>query len=482
MRIEYFISALFISLAIVVNPSPAQIPTSVVLKPVFAGQISFTRPVYFNEMPGKPEHYIILESHLGRVSLAHRENNQWVKKEFLRISINSSQPEMGLLGFAFHPDFKTNRKYYLNYNPTGKLATVIEERVADVTFLKDSGQPGRTIMEFDQPYGNHNGGSLEFGPDGFLYIGTGDGGSGGDPQNRAQNLNVILGKMLRINVNSKDPGKEYAVPKDNPFIGVDNTRPEIWAYGLRNPWKYSFDSETQELLIGDVGQRHREEITLAKKGENLGWKIREGNTCFNPNNATSPLNTCNFNGMREPIVSLPRSEAESITGGYVFRGSPDARFTGVYIFGDYGTRRIWGLTHKDGTLIERVQIGTASGAISSFGTDSQGNIYVVTFNGIFKLEHAELRPAATSARKTNAPFGMGKFQVVKNAAGTYSVSFPSPSHESFDFHLFRTDGTLAMKKNSVRTSRKIELLVKPGMYIARIKAGGAINSQTLYLD
>ncbi len=396
-----------LSMCAAVIPSQAQTPASVELKPVFEGQIAFSKPVYFNEVPGKPEHYIVLEQHAGRIALAHREKNLWVKKEFLNIAV-SGKGELGLLGFTFHPNFKQNRKYYVNYNPEGKLETVIEERVFDETFLKDSGTPARVIMRFKQDYDNHNGGTLEFGLDGYLYIGTGDGGMGGDPHGYAQNLNTFLGKMLRIDVDKKDTGKEYAVPTDNPFVGVSNTKPEIWAYGLRNPWKYSFDRKTGDLWVGDVGQGKREEISIVKKGDNLGWKTMEGSICY-------PSSTnCNKGGLVQPVLDYETGSTDGncIIGGFVFRGDPSSEFYGDYIFGDHGSKKIWVSERKNGVMTEKREIAALpfTSSLSSFGTDSRGNLYAVgRVDGvIYRLEspamiptslHTELSRKNTEMRK-----------------------------------------------------------------------------------
>ncbi|MCI0528441.1 MAG: PQQ-dependent sugar dehydrogenase, partial [Nitrospira sp.] len=189
----------------------------------------------------------------------------------------------------------------------------------------------RVLLTISQPYSNHNGGNIVFGPDGYLYIGMGDGGSANDPQNNGQNLSTLLGKMLRIKVDKSETGKAYSIPKDNPFVGTKGAAPEIWAYGLRNPWRFSFDPLTQLLYAGDVGQNDREEIDIIIKGKNYGWNIMEGTICtpgVNPN--------CKKQGLELPILDYPRSEGISVIGGYVYRGNLIPSLCGVYIYADYG--------------------------------------------------------------------------------------------------------------------------------------------------
>jgi glucose/arabinose dehydrogenase len=231
----------------------ADSPGHVGLRDFFEGQIAFDRPVFFAQVPGKENHYLVLEQHEGKASVAVFDQGKGSKRLFVQVQVARAN-EMGLLGFAFHPRFAENRKYYLHYNPDLRTS-LIEERVADSSLISDAGGRPREILRIRQPYANHNGGTIAFGPkDGFLYLGFGDGGSGGDPENRAQNPMNLLGKFLRIDVDRPAPGKGYSVPIDNPFVGKSGYRPEIWAMGVRNPWKWAFHPKTGELWMGDVGQ------------------------------------------------------------------------------------------------------------------------------------------------------------------------------------------------------------------------------------
>jgi glucose/arabinose dehydrogenase len=226
-------------------------------------------------------------------------------------------------------------------------------------------------LEIEQPFANHNGGLNKFGPDGFLYIGMGDGGAAGDPFNFAQNLESLLGKFLRIDI-EKEP---YAIPQDNPFVGRADAQGEIWAYGLRNPWRFSFDRCTGRLFAGDVGQDRIEEIDLIEKGKNYGWRIMEGSQCFDP------PSLCNTQGLELPIAEYDHSLGCSVTGGYVYRGTQFPTLIGHYLFGDYCSGRIWSLAEDPQGRWTMRQLIDSPFSISSFGEDEQGELYVIHYGG-----------------------------------------------------------------------------------------------------
>jgi len=274
--------------------------------------------------------------------------------------------EQGLLGLAFYPSYRKNGRYVVNYNRTTDEATVLAEyQVSEIP--NRSRTEEKILMVVSQPYSNHNGGMVEFGPDGFLYIARGDGGSAGDPGNRSQNRQELLGKILRIDV---DHGVPYAIPPDNPFASGGG-RPEIFAYGLRNPWRFSFDRKTGELWAADVGQNAWEEIDLVRRGGNYGWRIMEGNHCFLPRTG------CTTDGLVPPVAEYANRQPRcSITGGYVYRGSAIPDLQGIYVFGDYCSGEIFGLI--DGSVRPLLLTGLK---ISSFGEDQQGELYVVGHEG-----------------------------------------------------------------------------------------------------
>jgi glucose/arabinose dehydrogenase len=294
---------------------------------------------------------------------------------FLNISsLVSCCNERGLLGLAFHPQYSSNGFFYINY--TNKAGNTV---VARYTVSPDPNianpNSAQIVISIDQPSSNHNGGQLQFGPDGFLYIGMGDGGGSGDPDNRAQNLSDLLGKMLRIDVDGTPP---YSIPADNPFVGTPGARAEIWAYGLRNPWRFSFDRLTGDLFIADVGQNQWEEIDLqpaaSAGGENYGWRRMEGNHCFNPSTG------CNDGTLTLPILEYDHSLGCSVTGGYRYRGTRFAGMRGVYFFADYCSGQIWGATDNSGVMTRFDFIDTDF-SITSFGEDESGELYVVDGGG-----------------------------------------------------------------------------------------------------
>jgi glucose/arabinose dehydrogenase len=300
--------------------------------------------------------------------------------------------EEGLLGLAFHPEYKENGYFYVNYVDRNDTSVVSRFSVTQHPDTADKNSE-KILLKLAQPFGNHNGGHLAFGPkDGMLYIGFGDGGKWGDPYDNAQNLNTLLGAILRIDVNSGDP---YSIPVDNPFIGQKDKRPEIFCYGLRNPWRFSFDRETNDLIIGDVGQNLWEEISWTtwdvSKGANYGWRTMEANHCYNPEEF------CDTTGLVMPVHEYPNNAAYmkilmgmdnseatgcSVTGGYVYRGADNPHLWGTYIFGDYCTGRIWSFKLKDGKPVGfknlRKELKKHSKDvplfISSFGEDNLGEL------------------------------------------------------------------------------------------------------------
>lgn len=359
--------------------SPASADGNVVFRDYFG--LTFKRPVVLAENPAHPEHYLVVEQ-AGNIVLvrpvhAPGGGRSWEKSSFAALRVAGGrffEDERGLLGLAFHPRFKENGKYYVNYIEPANGSTFIQERQADASRLKDAGKPGRLVLEIAQPYPNHNGGTIGFGPDGFLYVGTGDGGSGGDPENRAQNPRALLGKMLRIDVNHRDPEKGYAVPPDNPFVNRHKYRPEIWALGLRNPWKWTFQPETGALWVGDVGQNRREEISIVSRGGNLGWRQWEGDRCYESSKCGAGPGA---GGLTAPLASLPRAEAVSITGGEFVPAKGSSPFSGAYVFGDYGRGTVWALRRKpDAPGWERVRIGEVP-AVSAFARDAKGRLFAL---------------------------------------------------------------------------------------------------------
>ena len=287
--------------------------------------------------------------------------------------------ERGLLGIAFPPDFASSRVLYVNYTTTlpGDLHTRVSRFSLRAGVHQVDPDSEEIILQFSQPWRNHNGGQIAFGPDGNLWIGTGDGGSGGDPQDNGQKGQTLLGKLLRIDVTSTTDAP-YAIPEDNPFVGNDEFLDEIWAYGLRNPWRFSFDRETGDLYIADVGQNAWEEVNFqpaaSPGGENYGWRITEGLHCFNPSVG------CSTAGQTLPVAVYDRVNGLSITGGYVYRGQDQPSLQGIYFYADYVTGRIWGLRNMNGLWETKLLMDSAH-SVSSFGEDEAGNLYLLDYSG-----------------------------------------------------------------------------------------------------
>ncbi len=286
--------------------------------------------------------------------------------------------ERGLLGLAFHPDYRRNGRFFVNYTRKPDGATVIAEYHRGATSTLASPEE-RILLTVPQPYPNHNGGMMSFGPDGYLYIGLGDGGSAGDPENRAQNPEELLGKILRIDIDRGDP---YGIPPDNPFA-QGGGRAEIYALGLRNPWRFSFDGKTGKLWVADVGQYKWEEINLVARGGNYGWRTMEGTHCFNP---PASCKTAHF---RLPLAEYSHEKGRcSVIGGYAYRGMKLPDLTATYVYGDYCSGEIFALPsiQNDSHVTAPRQLLKTSLNISSFGEDATGELYVLDHNGgIYRL-------------------------------------------------------------------------------------------------
>jgi glucose/arabinose dehydrogenase len=335
---------------------------------VFSG---LTGPVYITNSHDGTNRLFILEKP-GRIKVARPNAN--TASIFLDISssVLSSGSEQGLLGLAFHPQFASNRRFFVDYTRRNDGATVIAEYQASPFNADVADASERVLLVIPQPFANHNGGMIEFGRDGFLYIGMGDGGSGNDPGNRAQNTGELLGKMLRIDVDRSEGGLPYASPADNPFFGSTPGRDEIYAYGLRNPWRFSFDRSTGDLYAADVGQGAREEINIITRGGNYGWRVMEGNSCTN-----NDPGQCIASRFIAPIAEYNHTGQRcSITGGYVYRGTQASLPFGAYAYGDFCTGEIFLLSGGSSSVLMDTNL-----SISSFGEDEAGEIYVVSLGG-----------------------------------------------------------------------------------------------------
>ncbi|MES2397533.1 MAG: PQQ-dependent sugar dehydrogenase [Bacteroidota bacterium] len=297
--------------------------------------------------------------------------------------------EKGLLGIAFHPKYKTNGRFFIYYSAPSKTpgsdhkSILAEYKVSSNADIADPGSE-KIIMEVEQPESNHNGGQLVFGPDGFLYVGLGDGGGAGDEHGsigNGQDLNTVLGKILRLDIDNTSgpagPKKPYGIPSDNPFVNNKNARSEIWAFGLRNPWRFSFDRKTGELFCADVGQNKWEEINIIEAGKNYGWRIMEGNHCYDPST------NCVQKDLVPPIAEYNHDVGISITGGFVYRGKVIPFLVGKYVFGDWKGKLFYLEKNADkwnivNMVIEGKKDNDIGSDINSFGEDENGEIYILT--------------------------------------------------------------------------------------------------------
>ena len=400
---SYFLTALSPLCLLAGHEARADVTDYVVVERVVSG---LTRPIYVTAPRNDFDRLFIVEQHSGRIRILDLASGLLNPTPFLTVPGLSTGNEQGLLGLAFHPEYETNGFFYVNFTGAGGATNVVRYRVSAAN--PDIAEPtsAMTILSFAQPQSNHNGGWIGFGPDGFLYINSGDGGGSNDsgpghtePGGNAQDItNNLLGKVLRIDVDGDDfpdPDRNYAIPATNPFVGVQGDD-EIWTYGLRNPWRASFDRLTGDLYIGDVGQNTREELNFqpggSAGGENYGWRLREGKIATPTGDVGGPRPP----GAIDPVYDYSHGvgplQGFSVTGGYVYRG-PNLPLRGKYFFADFSTARIWSIEHDGSAVTEFIDwtasftpdIGTID-SISSFGEDATGNLYVVDLDGeVFRV-------------------------------------------------------------------------------------------------
>lgn len=345
--------------------------------------------VYFTQAPGVSNLFFAVHQ-TGKIWLIEKRadgDRKTLFGDFSSEIFNERGPN-GLLGLAFHPKFRENRKYYLKHQvfEDGKIATTVVEKVASQDGRTDSGKPSRRLLKINCVTQDHTGGHIAFGPDGYLYLGMGDTGPQQDPQGHGQDRSTLLGKMLRIDVDHTSGDLPYAIPADNPFINTAGARPEIFALGFREPWRFSFDPATGDLWVGDVGQDRVEEVDIVRKGENYGWNVFEG---FEPFSNKYRKEGATYT---PPVFAYRRKFGNSITGGFVYRGDKNSSFYGAYICGDYTSKRIFAIKQENRVLKSVRQIATSPQFIASFGGDEAGNIYVVGYEGmVYKLDFASSR-------------------------------------------------------------------------------------------
>jgi glucose/arabinose dehydrogenase len=386
------------ALAVAVLGSAAAAQTRLTTTRVATG---FNAPLYATPRPGDADSLFVVEQSTGLIRIVR--GGAILPTPFANLrSRLSVGGERGLLGLAFHPDYRQNGFFYVNYTRSGDGATVVERFGTSANpDLADLATGTVMLGPIPQPYSNHNGGCLQFGPDGYLYVSTGDGGSGGDPGCLAQNGQSLLGKILRLDVDSPTT----RIPANNPFVGDPAFRDEIWSYGLRNPWRFSFDRLTGDMWIGDVGQNAIEEIDFqpaaSRGGENYGWKVMEGRNCFSTAACATNVPRCNDPSLVLPIQQYTHSFGCSITGGYVYRGCDVPDLRGAYFYADYCSNRIWTIRYDGSQVTEFIErtaeLRPTSGtinSITSFGEDARGELLIVARDGnIWRIEASGPAPS-----------------------------------------------------------------------------------------
>ena len=340
--------------------------------------------------PGDSTNRLFVIEQQGTIRVFENSANTPASQIFLDISSRVLYGgEQGLLGLVFHPNYRNNGYFYVNYVADNPRRTIIARFTVNPSNPNQADQSSELVLlEVNQPFANHKGGQLAFGPDGYLYIGLGDGGSAGDPFGNGQNRSALLGKILRIDANSPSGGRNYGIPADNPFAGNPlGYREEIYAYGFRNPWRFSFDQTTGRLWVADVGQSRREEIDIVEKGKNYGWNIMEGSLTYSSGSQA---------GLELPVWEYGRDQGIAIIGGYVYHGPTSTGLTGAYVYGDYGSGRIWALTLSGTGTPTNTLLNDTSLDISSFGVDSSNELYVCAYNGkIYKLNETVIPEFST---------------------------------------------------------------------------------------
>jgi glucose/arabinose dehydrogenase len=451
-------------------------PTSLVN--AFPG-LTFSYPVFLTHA-GDGSHRLFVVEQTGRIKVFPNDSAAAGAAVFLNIAnkLSAGSGEEGLLGLAFDPNYAANGFFYVDYTAPNPLRTVIARyHVPPGTPDKADSLSEFVLLEINQPFTNHNGGMVAFGPDGYLYIGMGDGGSGNDPDNRAQDSTQLLGKILRIDVSDSSAQRHYLIPPDNPYAGnTTGVREELWAIGLRNPWRWSFDNETGLLWCGDVGQDTREEVDVIVKGGNYGWKIMEGLIC-RPGGGN-----CDTAGLIKPLVDYTHSFGNAITGGYIYRGYRRPDLSGGYVYADYSSGRIWFLRWNGSAVTLDTLLTQASFSISSFGEDEFSELYLIDYSSSGRLYRFDGASRPTTGVEDNILLPQGTMSLAQNFPNPFNpttvVSYELPSAGSvrlvvYDLlgHAVATlvDMEQAAGRYSVRWDARS---VPTGVYVAVLKQGG----------
>ncbi len=440
--------------------------------------IAFAAPVWLGTFPGIPGALLVGEG-AGGLQVLEPSGAGYRKWAFGSLPAAFISGNDGLLGVAFHPDFAANGRWFACYNPV-RGSLLLEERRATQDRRADSGSV-KTLLRLELGGPVHQGGDLHFGPDGFLYVGFGDGGNPNIYNTRSQDVSLLFGKMLRIDVDHQDPGLPYAIPKDNPYQAASSTVPrrEIWAKGLRQPWRFSFDVDGS-LIVGEVGDWVQEEVDVIRKGGDYGWSRVEGLSCFNKDLETDPLASCDTAGLEPPAVVVPHvpvSQAATacIIGGYVFRGDAASPFYGAYLFGDFENRKLYAARLSDGPAKAPTIIGSIPEPVSAFGMDERGNLYAAgyVYGVIYRLNHpglvgkgVALRPGPT--RSARPPLMRGRI-LAADFPGARSLAVS-------DLY-----GRVLRRYPAVRLAGGVAPDLPRGVYALRAETGDATSAFRLWV-
>lgn len=469
---------------VVLMVTPVQSQT---LKNAFPN-ITIPNPVDL-QSPMDETNRIFVVSQQGRIFVFPNRSDASNPKVFLDLTDRVLYGgEQGLLGLAFHPNFIKNGYFYVNYTTNNPRRTIISRfQVSNVNGDSAVKASEYILMTYNQPFSNHNGGQVSFGPDGYLYIAAGDGGSSGDPQGNGQNKAALLGKILRIDVNGTSPGKNYAIPPDNPFAGnTQGWAEEVYAYGMRNPWRFSFDLATNKLWVADVGQNMWEEINIVEKGGNYGWKIMESFHCY------SPSTGCDTTGLKLPIWEYAHNSTGgySITGGFVYRGNKNPKLTGKYIYADYVSKRIWALKYTPGQPVQNEVLLNNSGlSIVSFGEDNFKNLYILDYSGKIYMFEPQVDAVDAIPQFTGGNFAALKQNYPNPFNPSTSISFALAKESSVKLEVYDIFGSLIEEiKKGVYNAGEFVFGWEPkglasGTYLIRMTAsasdGNGLQTQTI---
>ncbi|MEX2603933.1 MAG: PQQ-dependent sugar dehydrogenase [Gracilimonas sp.] len=443
--------------------------------------LSFNAPIDY-QYANEDDNYVYVAERNGRIKVFENDPGTSESEVFLDISdqVNTSG-EGGLLGFAFHPEYEANGYFYVYYTPGDPFRSVISRFEASPSEMTANENSELTLLEVNQPYTNHNAGQIRFGPDGYLYIALGDGGSGGDPHDNGQDPATLLGSILRIDVDNTQDSMNYAIPEDNPFVdNEEGYREEIYAYGLRNPYRFSFDAESGELWVADVGQSTREEINVVERGLNYGWNTMEGSLCYEPPRG------CETSGKELPVYEYGRDEGGSITGGFVYRGTGVPELAGRYVYADFVSGNIWSLGWDGEEATDNQLIDTFSGnQLITFGEDQNQELYFGSFDGnIYTFQST----ATSNEDESEVPTSTQLFQNYPNPFNpSTTINYQLSKHSDVKLEVFDMLGrkiSTLINRQMPSGTHKVNFdasYLPSGLYIYRLNTGKTVITRKMTL-